>query len=92
MRFLFCADKCSLGEEEAAMLNGLLVSRKFWLAVFGIIQAVVLHYLNVPEEIWQAISALVAVLIASIAIEDAAEKRAGMPEAFYSDEEDLPEM
>lgn len=74
------------------MLNGLLVSRKFWLAVFGVVQALVFHYLNVPDEIWQAIAALVGVLIASIAVEDAAEKRAGMPEAFYSDEEDLPEM
>lgn len=74
------------------MLNGLLVSRKFWLAVFGVVQALVFHYLNVPDEIWQAIAALAGVLIASIAVEDAAEKRAGMPEAFYSDEEDLPEM
>ena len=49
-------------------------SRKFWLAVFAIVQAVVLHYLAVPEEIWQAIAGVVAVLIGSIAIEDAGEK------------------
>jgi hypothetical protein len=59
------------------MLNGLLHSRKFWLAVFGVVQALVLHYLDVPEEIWQSIVALVGVLIAAIAVEDAAEKRAG---------------
>ena len=59
------------------MLNGLLHSRKFWLAVFGVVQALVLHYLSVPEEIWQSIVALVGVLIAAIAFEDAAEKRAG---------------
>lgn len=55
-------------------MNGLLKSRKFWLAVFGIVQALVLHFLNVPEEVWQAISALVMVLIAAIAVEDAGAK------------------
>lgn len=54
-----------------SFLNSLLVSRKFWLAVFGVVQSVVLHYLNVPDEIWQSIAALVGVLIASIALEDA---------------------
>jgi len=58
-------------------MKSLLVSRKFWLAVFGIVQAVVLHYFQVPEEIWQAIAGLVAVLIAGIAIEDAGMKSAG---------------
>lgn len=54
-----------------SFLNSLLVSRKFWLAVFGVVQSIVLHYLNVPDEIWQSIAALVGVLIASIALEDA---------------------
>lgn len=53
-------------------------SRKFWLAAFGVIQAVVLHYLAVPEEIWQAIVILVGVLITGIAIEDAGEKAGGI--------------
>jgi len=52
-------------------MSSLIHSRKFWLAVFGILQAVVLHYFNVPDEIWQAIASLVGVLIASIALEDA---------------------
>jgi len=52
-------------------------SRKFWLAVFGVAQTLVLHYYNVPEAVWQSISALVGVLIAGIAIEDAGEKSAG---------------
>ena len=52
-------------------MKRLLYSRKFWLAVFGVVQAIVLYYLNVPKEIWQSIAALVAVLIASIAYEDA---------------------
>ena len=55
----------------------LFKSRKFWLAVFGIVQVVVLHYFNVPDEIWQSIAGLVAVLIAGIAIEDAGAKSAG---------------
>jgi len=58
-------------------MAGLLKSRKFWLAVFGVIQAVVLFYFDVPEEIWQTIAALVAVLIAGIAVEDAGEKSSG---------------
>jgi len=58
-------------------MNGLLKSRKFWLAVFGIVQAVVLHYFAVPEEIWQSIAGLVMVLIASIAVEDAGAKMGG---------------
>lgn len=56
-------------------MNGLLKSRKFWLAVFGVAQALVLHYLDVPEEVWQSIVAVVMVLIGSIAAEDVAAKR-----------------
>ena len=59
------------------VLQSLIRSRKFWLAVFGIAQALVLHYLNIPQEIWQSIEALVMVLIAAIAVEDAALKRSG---------------
>lgn len=55
-------------------LSALLRSRKFLLAVFALIQSVVLYYLDVPEEIWQAINALVGIVIAGIALEDAAEK------------------
>jgi hypothetical protein len=55
----------------------LLKSRKFWLAVVGIIQIFALDYLGVPEDIWQAIAALIGVVIAGIAIEDAGEKSAG---------------
>lgn len=58
-------------------MNGLLRSRKFYLAVFGIAQALVFEYLSVPDEVWQSIAALVGVLIASIAIEDAGANMAG---------------
>ena len=58
-------------------LKSLLESRKFWLAVFGVVQAAVLIYLEVPDELWQTIVLLVGVLITGIAIEDAGEKSAG---------------
>ena len=55
-------------------IYSLLRSRKFLLAVFGLAQALVLHYLSVPQEIWQAVTLLIMVVIAGIAVEDAAEK------------------
>lgn len=58
-------------------MTSLLRSRKFWLAMFGVAQTVVLHYLEIPDEVWQSIAALIGVLIVSIAAEDAAAKRAG---------------
>jgi len=58
-------------------MKSLLRSRKFWLAVFGVVQAVVLHYFAVPDDIWQTIAALIGVLIAGIAVEDAGAKVAG---------------
>ena len=58
-------------------MASLLKSRKFWLAVFGVVQAVVLHYLSVPDDIWQTVAALIGVLIAGIAVEDAGAKVSG---------------
>lgn len=66
-------------------MTSLLYSRKFWLAVFGVVQAVVMFYFEIPEEIWQTIAALVMVLIAGIAVEDAGEK-AGI--SFYTERKD----
>jgi hypothetical protein len=57
-------------------MNGMLKSRKFWLATFGVVQAIVLHYMDVPPEVWEAIVLLVMTLIAGITAEDFAEKRA----------------
>ena len=51
-------------------------SRKFWLAVYGMAQTLVLHYFQVPIDIIAAVDALIVVLISSIAYEDAA--RVGM--------------
>ena len=58
-------------------MQSLLYSRKFWLAVYGLIQTIALYYLSVPSDILIAADVLVMVLIGSIAAEDAAMKRAG---------------
>ena len=56
-------------------LNGLLTSRKFWLAVFALVQTIVFQYVpDFPKEIWQSIDGLVVVLILAIAVEDAGKK------------------
>lgn len=61
-------------------MNGLLHSRKFWLAVFGMVSAIVLNQFTIPDSVWNAITELVMVLIAAIAAEDVAEKiGAGRP-------------
>lgn len=57
------------------MLASLLHSRKFWLAVFGVVQTVLFQFVpNFPPQVWQSIDILVGVLIAAIAAEDAAAK------------------
>ena len=66
-------------------MKTLLYSRKFYLAVFGVVQVLVLHYLSIPDEIWQAIAALIAVLIASIAYEDGQEKNGAFASFDKSD-------
>ena len=58
-------------------IGNFYISRKLILAVVGIVQVLALDYLGVPEGVWQAIAALIGVLIAGIAIEDAGEKAAG---------------
>lgn len=60
-------------------LSILLRSRKFWLAVFGVVQTIVFAAIpDFPSDVWQAIDALIIVLIGTIAAEDYAEKRAGL--------------
>jgi len=59
------------------VIKRLAHSRKFWLAVFAVIQSIVFGmWPDFPTEIWVAIDALVVVLINAIAHEDAAEKSA----------------
>jgi hypothetical protein len=58
--------------------SSLVRSRKFWLAMFAVVQSILFQFVpDFPQEVWLSIDGLVAVLIATIAIEDAAEKRAG---------------
>ena len=59
------------------VLKVLLASRKFWIAVFGVVTAIVSYYLSVPEEIWIPIETLVLTLIAAITVEDSALKLSG---------------
>jgi hypothetical protein len=72
-------------------LISLLYSRKFLLAMFGVAQSIILHYADVPPEIWGAIDILVVTLIGSIAHEDAAEKGAAKagPVAIAADNVDV---
>jgi hypothetical protein len=61
-----------------SVIQSLLHSRKFWIAVFGLVQTILFHLLpTFPPEIWQAIDTLAAVLIIAIAAEDVALKLAG---------------
>lgn len=60
-------------------MTSLLRSRKFWIAVFGVLQAVILHYFQVPDEIWKTIAGLAATVILGIAVEDAGAKSAAKP-------------
>lgn len=57
-------------------LNGLLTSRKFWLAVIGLIGAIVLYAQGAidAETLTTAIVSLMAILVGAIAVEDAAGK------------------
>lgn len=53
-------------------LKSLFASRKFWIAVFGLVQTIVFNFIpTFPKEVWMSIDALCAVVIGSIAYEDA---------------------
>lgn len=57
--------------------KALIQSRKFWLAVVALVQTVLFQFVpDFPPTVWQAIDAVLAIVIVSIAIEDAAAKRA----------------
>lgn len=60
------------------VLKSLLRSRKFLLVMFALAQTILFQFVpDFPPAVWQAIDALVAVLITMIAVEDAAAKRSG---------------
>ena len=61
------------------VVESLLRSRKFWLAVVGVVEVLVFHFVpGFPDVIWQAILALIVVLIGAIAAQDVAAKRAAI--------------
>lgn len=41
-------------------------SAEFWLAVLALLQTVLLNYLGVPQDIWQAVNAILLVLIGAL--------------------------
>ena len=56
-------------------LKALLNSRKFWVAGLAMIAKLVFYFIpSFPAEIWDSIEILAGVLIAAIALEDAAQK------------------
>ena len=58
-------------------MKSLMRSRKFWLAVFAMVQTVVFSLMpNFDAAVWGSIDVVVMMLIWSIAREDAAEKSA----------------
>jgi len=59
-------------------LRALLRSRKFLVALFAVVQTIVFVLRpDMNQDVWKAIDALAAVLIAAIAHEDAAKGTAG---------------
>ena len=67
----------------------LLKSRKFWLAMGGVIQTVIFNFIpDFPEAVWQTINALLLALIATYAWEDAAAKRS---DTYVIGEDEQPE-
>jgi len=55
------------------VLHKLGRSRKFWLTVIALVQVVVSHYGEVPEEIWQAVTVVIMYLVGVIGAVDMAE-------------------
>lgn len=47
-------------------MNTIFKNPKFWLAVVGVIQSIILYYIKLPESIWLSIDVLIGVVIASL--------------------------
>lgn len=58
-------------------LRRLLYSRKVLLGALAVLNTVVGYYSLLPVEVWGSVSGFLALLIATIAWEDAAEKKGG---------------
>ena len=51
-------------------MEKLLKSKAFWTAFVSVIAVVVMRYTAIPEEVWQSIAALLAVVIGIFTIDD----------------------
>jgi Na+/H+ antiporter NhaD/arsenite permease-like protein len=51
-------------------MEKLLKSKAFWTAFVSVIAVVVMRYTAIPEEIWQSIAALLAVIIGIFTVDD----------------------
>ena len=51
-------------------MQRLLTSKAFWTAFVSVVAVVVMRYTAIPEEIWQSIAALLAVVIGIFTIDD----------------------
>jgi len=61
----------------SGLVESLMRSRKVWLAAAGVLQTFLFYFVPAfPKEVWMSIDGLLIVVIASIAWEDAALKRA----------------
>ena len=57
------------------VLQRLLRSRKFWLAVVAAAQTILFQFVpDFPRDVWLSIDAILGIVIIAIATEDAAEK------------------
>jgi Na+/H+ antiporter NhaD/arsenite permease-like protein len=51
-------------------MEKLLKSKAFWTALVSVIAVVVMRYTVIPEEIWQSIAALLAVVVGIFTVDD----------------------
>lgn len=51
-------------------MESLLKSKAFWTAFVSVVAVVVMRYTAIPEEIWQSIAALLAVVIGIFTVDD----------------------
>lgn len=76
--------KLVVSPELTKVLSSLLHSRKVLVALFAVIQAIVLEYLNIAPAVWQTIAGLAVAVIFSISYEDGQEKGATQTTIFNS--------
>ena len=51
-------------------MKKLITSKAFWTAFISVIAVLVMRYTAIPEEVWQSIAALLAVVVSIFAVDD----------------------